>query len=83
MPSYDYICEINGKVLEVKHRISEVVNNWGELCTLAEIDTGDTPTDSPVRKLATGGQVLSSGSRNDNIPPCASGGCCGGGVCGH
>jgi len=81
MPTYDYQCDINGRVLEVKHGMNELISNWGELCARAEIDAGDTPLDSPVRKLATGGNVLKSSSRGSgNLPPCASGGC--GGACG-
>ncbi len=82
MPTYDYLCEANGRVVEAKHRMSETVRNWGELCALAGLETGETPADSPVQRLATGGQVVRSGSLGDAAPPCASGACCGGGACG-
>ena len=82
MPTYDYLCEANGRVVEVQHRMSEKLSTWGELCRQAGLDAGDTPADSPVQRLATGGQVVKSGRLGDSAPPCASGPCCGGGSCG-
>lgn len=82
MPTYDYVCEANGQVVEVRHRMSESLSTWGELCKTAGIDAGDTPVASPVKRLATGGQVVKSSSLGESAPPCASGGCCGGGMCG-
>ena len=82
MPTYDYICETNGRVIEVRHRMSERLVTWGELCERAAIDAGDTPLEAPVARLATGGQVVRSASLKDSVPPCATGPCCGGGGCG-
>ncbi|MCW9025413.1 MAG: zinc ribbon domain-containing protein [Gammaproteobacteria bacterium] len=84
MPTYDYRCDANGQVVEVRHRMSEEVKNWGELCELAGMETGETPVDSPVSRLATGGQVVRSSSLKDSTPPCGVGGAggCGGGMCG-
>jgi hypothetical protein len=82
MPTYDYLCEANGRVVEAKHRMSETLSTWGELCACAGLDAGDTPTNSPVQRLATGGQIVKSGSLGESAPPCASGPCCGGGSCG-
>jgi hypothetical protein len=82
MPTYDYLCEANGRVIEVKHPMSQRLTTWGELCALAGRALGDTLADSPVQRLATGGQVVKSGSLGDAAPPCASGPCCGGGSCG-
>ena len=82
MPTYDYLCEANGQVLEVKHAMSEAVKTWGELCERAGITCGDTSPEAPVSKLATGGQgVKRSSLGSDTAPACSSGGCCGGGVC--
>lgn len=81
MPTYDYLCEANGRVVEVRHRISELFSTWGELCQHNGIALGDTPADAAVKKLATGGNVVKSSSiGSGNLPPCASGGC--GGTCG-
>ena len=83
MPTYDYSCDTNGQVVEVKHRISEQITTWGALCALSGIDPGDTPSDTPVKKLITGGQVVRSSSLGDTgAPACSSGPCCGGGTCG-
>ena len=82
MPTYDYRCEENGQVVEVKHRMSEQVSTWGELCALADMAVGATPAETPVKKLATGGQVVKSSTLgNKDMPPCATGGCSGG-MCG-
>lgn len=82
MPTYDYRCEANGQVVEVSHRMSETLRTWGELCEAAGRDLGDTPADTPVSRMATGGNLISSSSMGSGTaPPCASGGC-GGGMCG-
>ncbi len=83
MPTYDYRCETNGLTVEVKHRMSEEIHTWGQLCELAGIDPGDIRADSPVRRLATGGQVVKSGSLGESsAPSCGAGPCCRGGMCG-
>ncbi len=83
MPTYDYRCETNNKVIEVSHRMSEMISTWGELCERANIDLGDTPADTPVKKLATGGNLVSRSSLGSGTEPaCNTGGCCSGGMCG-
>ncbi len=83
MPTYDYLCEENGQQVEVRHRMSEEIHTWGELCERAGIDCGDTPAAAPVKKLATGGQLVrSSNLGSGTAPACDTGGCCGGGMCG-
>jgi hypothetical protein len=82
MPTYDYLCEANGRVVEARHAMKDTVATWGELCALTGMTPGDTPGDAPVQRLVTGGQVVRSTSLGDAAaPPCASGPCCGG-VCG-
>ncbi len=81
MPSYDYRCDDNDRVLEVRHRMSESITTWGELCDLAGVETGSTDAQSPVTKLLTGGNVVKSSSLRTNEPPCASGSPCSGGGC--
>jgi len=83
MPTYDYRCEANDRVVEVMHRMSEQMNTWGELCEKAGIEPGDTPVDTPVVRMATGGNfIASSGGGADPAPACPPGGCCPGGMCG-
>ena len=83
MPTYDYRCDANGNVLEVSHRMSDTISTWGELCERAGVEPGDTPADSPVHRLATGGNVISSNNLGSGpaAPACATGSCCPGGVC--
>ncbi len=75
MPTYDYACDANERIIEVRHKMSETILNWGELCEIAEIDVGSTPIDVPVRKLVNGGQVVTR-------PPCSTGHGCPSGGCG-
>ena len=82
MPSYDYRCEANGRVVEVRHSMSEKLSTWGEVCEKADIPLDDTATDAPVVRLITGGNVVSSAAlSNPEAPACGTGGC-GGGMCG-
>ncbi len=83
MPTYDYRCEDNGQVYEVRHPMSLTIANWGELCQVAGIDPGDVaPQASVTRLLRTGGVVKRSALNNPDAPPCMTGGGCGGGSCG-
>lgn len=83
MPTYDYACDTNERTIEVRHKMSETIASWGELCEIAEIDPGSTPIDVPVRKLANGGQVVTSGYLGEsNMPPCSTGNACPSGGCG-
>lgn len=84
MPTYDYRCDANGQTVEVRHGMTETISTWSELCERAGMSPGETPSDTPVYKLATGGQVVkSSALKNPEAPACGNpGGCCGGGMCG-
>ena len=82
MPTYDYFCEANGRTVEVSHKLAEQLSTWGELCQRAGIDAGRTDRGAAVRKLITGGAVL-TGRGAASAPPCETTGvCCGGGACG-
>ena len=83
MPTYDYRCEANGRVVEVSHRMQEQMSTWGELCRRAGIDPGDTPEDYPVKRLATGGNLVASSNIGSGPEPaCSTGACRPGGMCG-
>ena len=87
MPSYDYHCPANDRVIEVRHKMADTVGTWGELCRRAGMACGDTPPDAKVVRLITGGGVIRAGSLGSKWErPCDTGGCalpaCGGGVCG-
>ena len=81
MPKYDYRCELNGQTVEVSHAMNDVVNTWGELCALAHMDAGQTPADSPVHKIISGGFV-STGTSSPAAHSCTAPTCCAGGMCG-
>jgi hypothetical protein len=83
MPTYDYRCDTNGRIVEVNHRMSESLRTWGELCERNQMDLGDTPADAPVQRMATGGNLVTRlGSGSAPAPACGAGGCCPTGVCG-
>ncbi|EIC19351.1 FmdB family zinc ribbon protein [Thiorhodovibrio frisius] len=85
MPTYDYRCDANGQVVEVSHRMSESLATWGELCAQAQIPCGDTPENTPVYRMANGGNLISSNSLGSGMAPapaCGTGGCCPSGMCG-
>jgi predicted nucleic acid-binding Zn ribbon protein len=83
MPTYDYYCESNDRTVEVSHKMAERLTTWAELCERAGISAGRTDPRAPVRRLATGGNIIGSGSSAAYAPaPCEIGGSCCGGVCG-
>lgn len=93
MPTYEYLCESNGRTVEVSHKMAEQLHTWGELCERAGISAGRTAPAAPVRKLISASAVH-SGKGSSLASSCEttgacdmgaamSGPCCGGGVCPH
>ncbi len=84
MPTYDYLCEANGQVIEVSHSMRERLSTWGELSQRAGVPLGEVPADAPVRRMISGpGVVRSSSLKNPELPPCQTGApCCGANSCG-
>lgn len=83
MPTYDYRCEANQQIYEVKHSMAERLETWAELCEAAGITLGDIPGDSKITRLIrSGGVVKSSSLKNPEAPPCMTGGGCASGRCG-
>jgi predicted nucleic acid-binding Zn ribbon protein len=84
VPTYEYRCEANGRLVEVRHRMAERLSNWGELCERAGIAPGKTPAAAPVEKLISAG-FINAGTRTSepacDAPACGSG-FCGTGACG-
>ncbi len=82
MPTYDYYCQSNNRTVEVRHRMAETLASWGELCERANVDPGDTPVTTPVRRVISGGHYLSGASAGGDAAPAPApsmgGGCCGG-----
>lgn len=85
MPTYEYKCEANGRVVEVSHKMAEQIQTWGELCVRAEIQPDSTDPKTPVTKLMSAGFVnTGSTSRSETMPemPGCGSGMCGSGMCG-
>jgi hypothetical protein len=84
MPTYDYLCETNGHVIEVSHAMQERLTTWGELCNRAGLPLGDVSPDAPVKRVISGPHVVRSTSlKNPEVPPCQTGApCCGANNCG-
>ncbi len=80
MPTYDYRCEANARIIEVRHGMNEIVRNWADLCARAGIEPGDTPGDAEVVRLITGGHIITHTGSGDPMP-CGNG-ACGSGLCG-
>ena len=83
MPTYDYRCEADDQLYEVKHAMSLSPKTWGELCDITGMDNKGIPKEAVVKKvLSTGGVVKSTSLKNPDMPPCMSGGCPGANACG-
>jgi len=67
MPRYDYYCEDNDRKIEVFHSISTQLSTWGELCDLANIDLGDTPAGSEIRKIITTPPMMNVPTSNSDL----------------
>jgi len=80
MPTYDYRCDVNDRIVEVRHGMSHRILTWGELCDTAGIDPGETDQITPVSRLANGGNVVRSSSLKNNGPEGCNPDACGGGV---
>ncbi|MBI2800430.1 MAG: zinc ribbon domain-containing protein [Gammaproteobacteria bacterium] len=50
MPTYEYHCPSNDRLVTVVHKMAEDLHTWGELCARAGIDCGDTPVDASIAK---------------------------------
>ena len=62
MPLYDYFCPTNQRTVEVRHSMKEEIRTWGDLVSTAGIDAGDTPPESEVRRMITGGSFVRASS---------------------
>lgn len=83
MPTYDYRCEANDEIYEVRHPMALTIKTWGELCEVGGMPLQGIDADAPVSKvLTTAGVVSSSALKNPGVPPCMTGSGCSGGGCG-
>jgi predicted nucleic acid-binding Zn ribbon protein len=80
MPTYEYLCEANGQTVEVSHRMSELLETWGDLCQRSGTAGGKTPASAPIRRLISASGVLSG--KGASAASCDAGAACCGGGCG-
>jgi hypothetical protein len=82
VPTYEYRCDANDRLIEVRHKMAETLRSWGELCGRAGISPGRTDSQTPVHKLISAGFV----STRAREPACAADACeapvCGASPCG-
>ncbi|MCJ0879847.1 zinc ribbon domain-containing protein [Stutzerimonas stutzeri] len=79
MPTYDYRCEANGQVYEVRHAMALRPRTWDELRVAGALaEDAAIADDAPVTRLLTAAGVVSSRVlKNPEAPACARGGCAG------
>jgi hypothetical protein len=86
VPTYEYRCEANGRLVEVRHKMAERLATWGELCERAGIAPGKTDPAEPVEKLISAGFINAGTGTGTSEAACAAPACgngfCGTGACG-
>ena len=72
LPAYEYLCEECSCHFEKRQKMSDAVVEQCPECG------------GHVKRLISGGAgAITKGATQQSVPPCASGGCCGGGMCGY
>lgn len=79
MPTYDYRCEANGQVYEVRHPMALKPATWAELQAAGALaPDASIPDDAPVTRLmGAAGVVNSRVLKNPEPPACARSSCAG------
>lgn len=79
MPTYDYRCEANGQIYEVRHSMALSLRTWGELRAVGELPADAAiPEDAPVTRLLGAPSVVDRRVlSNPEAPACARNGCAG------
>jgi hypothetical protein len=78
MPTYDYRCEANNRIYEVKHSMSAKAETWYQLCELGSLDPENIPPESKVTRLIGGSNVVKSNALKNPEPACGRPNGCGG-----
>jgi hypothetical protein len=60
MPTYEYHCPVNDKIVSVWHNMSSRITTWGELCEAAGLELEGISAATPVERLISGGQIIGS-----------------------
>jgi len=81
MPTYQYHCPTNNRIIEVQHGMKESLNSWGDVCQRAGLDLNGTPADAAVERIISGGLMgtVSGGTAKSSevLPKLPMAGCCG------
>ncbi|HEX9887402.1 MAG TPA: hypothetical protein VGA70_12980 [Longimicrobiales bacterium] len=76
MPYYEYRCPDNGRVVEVRHSMSETLRTWGEVVERAGTDPGETSPGAPVERLmSTPIPISGNGEKSAPSRPSCGPGC--------
>ncbi len=67
MPRYDYYCDANGQTIEAFHSIKIQLSSWGELCAAVQIDPGDTPVNTSIRRIITQPPMMNVPTSNSDL----------------
>ena len=76
MPTYEYYCPTNNKIIEVLHGMNDSIATWGALCHVAGIKQGETSANSLVERKLSAVSLLPKKVEGGQG---SGGGCCGGG----
>ena len=76
MPYYEYHCGTNLQTLEVRHRMDERLETWGDLVDRAGADLGTTPADAPIERLMSAPIPLTGSARDTGFSGCGQGCAC-------
>jgi hypothetical protein len=81
MPYYEYHCASNGRTIEVRHGMNEVLSTWGQVAERAgaALDGATvqaTPADAPVERLMSVPAPLTSEGGTPAFQGCGSGCAC-------
>lgn len=75
MPYYEYHCPENGRVVEVRHGMSETLATWAQVCARAGEDAGSTPGGAPVERIMSVPAPTASSGPGPAAPPGCGHGC--------
>ncbi len=81
VPTYEYRCEANGRLVEVRHKMAERLETWGELCERAGIAPGRTNPKARVEKLISAGFIGTGSSSAPAGGACDLPAACGNSAC--
>ncbi len=76
MPYYEYHCGANGRTVEVRHSMSEVLTTWGEVVERSGVPVDTTAADAPVNRLMSAPVPLAGSGGDQGFQGCGGGCAC-------